>query len=178
MIIKGNPITCVLTNDGCFQVNSHNPDDRGYLKIYYRYIDQDGRPKKKRTRGHRFIYEKFNGPIPPGLVVRHTCDNKMCINPLHLILGTFADNIRDCVERGLHAMGTKNGNAKLTEEQVKSILADRTSKQRQLAEIHKVDRSTISDIKRGSTWKHLQLPRSKRSYKRKEYNIAIMKKHG
>ncbi|MFJ4166312.1 HNH endonuclease signature motif containing protein [Microbacterium sp. NPDC089698] len=49
---------------------------------------------------HRAAFEASNGPIPDGLVVRHTCDNPPCINPDHLLIGTVADNNRDKAERG------------------------------------------------------------------------------
>jgi hypothetical protein len=44
---------------------------------------------------HRVAYELQNGPIPPGLVVRHRCNFAPCCNPAHLELGTQADNMRD-----------------------------------------------------------------------------------
>jgi hypothetical protein len=40
------------------------------------------------------------GPVPPGKIVRHTCDNPPCVNPLHLMIGTYGDNMRDRTERG------------------------------------------------------------------------------
>jgi HNH endonuclease len=49
---------------------------------------------------HHVLYEETFGPIPFGWVVRHTCDDRMCINMDHMILGTKADNSRDIVERG------------------------------------------------------------------------------
>ncbi len=56
----------------------------------------------KTDRSHRLAYMIANGPIPSGMVVRHSCDFKPCCNPNHLILGTHGDNSRDMVERGRH----------------------------------------------------------------------------
>ena len=49
---------------------------------------------------HRFAYESMNGPIPQGMFVLHRCDNRPCVNPSHLWLGTAKDNIRDCIAKG------------------------------------------------------------------------------
>lgn len=53
---------------------------------------------------HRWIWEYFNGGIPAGLCVMHTCDNPICVNPAHLKLGTQAENIHDRDAKG------RNGN--------------------------------------------------------------------
>lgn len=49
---------------------------------------------------HRLSWELHYGPIPPGGVVRHSCDNPACSNPAHLDLGTFTDNAQDAISRG------------------------------------------------------------------------------
>jgi hypothetical protein len=58
------------------------------------------------SRGvHRTTYINFHGPIPEGLIVRHTCDNRACYNIKHLVLGTHRDNRHDAVERGRAYLG-------------------------------------------------------------------------
>jgi hypothetical protein len=55
---------------------------------------------RKVVYAHRVVYELTNGPIPDGLIVRHTCDNPPCCNPAHLLTGTQFDNVQDMISRG------------------------------------------------------------------------------
>lgn len=123
------------------------------------YIREDGTGQFKTPEGtkqsHRIAYQLVNGEIPPGLVVRHTCDNPTCCNPYHLLSGTHADNVSDRVLRNRSAVGERNGRAVLTEADVIKILDDpRVSNQ--IGIDYGVDGATIRAIKTGKTWKTLQ----------------------
>lgn len=49
---------------------------------------------------HRYAYEQLVGQIPEGMFVCHRCDNRKCLNPAHLFLGTAQDNLRDSRDKG------------------------------------------------------------------------------
>jgi hypothetical protein len=54
---------------------------------------------------HRFAWELANGAVPEGLNVLHQCDNRRCVRPDHLFVGTQRENIRDMVAKGRHFAG-------------------------------------------------------------------------
>lgn len=110
------------------------------------------------VRAHRASWILSFGAIPDGLLVLHKCDNPSCVNPEHLYIGTHSDNMRDKVERDrcahLDRSGERGGRTVLTNEIVLSIRAD-SRMNKDIAAAYGVDRSTISDIKRRKSWKHI-----------------------
>ena len=114
---------------------------------------------------HRVAWMLAYGPIPDGLSVLHHCDNPICCNPAHLWLGTQADNIRDRDSKGRQATGVsrrtiksfgeKNGQAKLTRDNVRAIRKDQRSKYI-LGPLYNVSPSQIWRIRQGIHWGWLQ----------------------
>lgn len=114
----------------------------------------DGYPKIGRKRddgsfdfnvkGHRYVYEQTKGKIPEGMVVRHKCDNILCLNPEHLDIGTPMDNMRDRVERGR----THNHVSKEVWDQIRELRRKGLSQQA-VADIVGCSQTHISKIETG-----------------------------
>lgn len=73
------------------------PKGYGQLKVFGRFVS-----------AHRFAHELYNGPIPDGMHVLHACDNKRCVNPAHLRIGTHAENMKEAAERGRMRCGSNH----------------------------------------------------------------------
>ncbi len=112
----------------------------------------------KQVSAHRFSYEHYRNPIPDGLFVCHHCDVKLCVNPLHLFIGTHRDNMRDMIKKGraIYSRGERNGNSKLTLEQVNEIrnLREEKWKLKKIAEKFGVTETSISGICNHHVWTH------------------------
>lgn len=108
----------------------------------------------KMCSAHRLALH-FNGvKLDPSDKVIHSCDNRRCCNPSHLRVADQAENIRDAMRRGRNPKGETHGCHKLTETQVRSVLAsDKTAKQ--LAKKLRVSIHAIYDIRQGRSWRHI-----------------------
>jgi hypothetical protein len=103
---------------------------------------------------HRVIWKLVNGPIPSGYEICHKCDNPRCCRPDHLFLGTSSENKADCIAKGRHARGERNGRSVLSQLIVSSIIADSRSQQ-DIAASFGINQSTVSRLKTRKRWKHL-----------------------
>lgn len=106
---------------------------------------------------HRFSYELHKGKIPKGLVVRHTCHNPLCVNPEHLLVGTQADNMDDCIKANRQCKGSGKSDAKINESIAKDIKSKLAKGERNIdiAEYYGISKDIVSCIKRGLNWKHV-----------------------
>lgn len=105
----------------------------------------------------RVSYTLHKGEIPKGLMVCHTCDNRRCVNPDHLWLGTNQDNMDDMVAKGRSGprpRGEDNLKTTLTEDQVRELRLLRSEGMllRVLAERYGITEASVSMIARRRTW--------------------------
>lgn len=104
---------------------------------------------------HRVAWMLTHGEIPTDMCICHHCDNKLCCNPSHLFLGSYADNMADAALKGRTARGTRNSHAKLDETKVRRILrlwATGGYTQQGLADMFGVTQANISYIVLRKTW--------------------------
>lgn len=109
-------------------------------------------------QAHRLSWILHNGPIPNGLQCLHKCDNRKCVNPNHLWLGTNLDNVRDKVLKNRHIYGSKVPHAKLTDDKVRLIRNMKTESRMpstKIAKLFGVCATTIDSIIKNRSWKHV-----------------------
>lgn len=111
---------------------------------------------------HRLSYAFHRKEEPGASVVRHTCDNTLCMNPDHLITGTNDDNMADMKSRGRSTYGENSYHAKLTEQEVVFIISRlHVNTDEELAGFvgYKVLPATVNGIRRGKAWSYLPRPK-------------------
>lgn len=121
----------------------------------YGLISFNGRVQKT----HRVTYQICKGTIPNDLCVLHRCDNRRCVRPGHLFLGTHLANYQDSVTKGrrVHPHGTATGRAALTDETVRDMrqLHRDGANFTQIGKRFGVHKSTARMAVTGRSWKHV-----------------------
>lgn len=127
-----------LPDDGCWLWT-------GGVNVGYGAIWMNG----NNMGAHRFSWELHLGAIPQEIFVCHKCDNRLCVRPSHLFLGTNADNQRDCVQKGRFTR------AKFDPETAQAICDSFYKGDATIAELSKTYNrpfTTIRAIAIGNTW--------------------------
>lgn len=150
----------VKQDNGCWiwqgAVGGHKTGSRHqYPSVHYR---------GETARGNRIVYQLTYGEIPKGLLVCHSCDEPLCINPKHLFLGTQQHNMRDAALKGRVKVpglkGEEHANAKFTDEEVIQLRKDYQQGKftyRGKAEELGINRTTLGRLLSGATYSYLPL---------------------
>ena len=140
----------VLGSDDCWEWKA------GLYPDGYGQVNSGG----KSYRAHRLSMEfHLNRIIQSYELICHSCDNRKCVNPKHLFLGTPLSNMQDRDRKGRHVpkKGIENGLAKLDDAKVLIIreLLAKGKTQRRIADRFDVCPQKITNIKKGRVWKHV-----------------------
>lgn len=118
----------------------------------------------KNHSAHRLSYQVFKGNIPEGMLICHSCDNKKCINPDHLFIGSYSDNTKDAVLKGIIVVpkgkefetGHLPKNSTLDKEKAQELkqftLANPDMKCPEIAKMFEVKNQLVRDIRAGRTY--------------------------
>lgn len=131
-------------------------EKQGSCLLWTRALNTDGYPRAGVTgntnlKVHRVVYQlKHPEEDITGKIIRHSCDNPVCINPEHLLSGTPADNMRDRDSRERH------GKAKLSIQDVREIRdLSACLKHVDIAQLYGVNHRTISSVVSRTHFKHV-----------------------
>lgn len=132
----------------CWVWTGANDGGLGYGKIYR---------QGTQLKAHRVAWELYNGPIPGDLMVLHRCDNPPCVRRDHLFLGTLLENIQDRHRKGRSSRGEGRPGAVLSDKKVRMIRTFYIMglHQTQIARGIGASASTIGEVIRGRSWKHV-----------------------
>ena len=118
-------------------------DNKGYGQLVF---------QQKHFQSHRFSWIIQEGDIPEDMKICHKCDNRSCVNPAHLFIGTQKENLLDMASKGRHA------NLKMTKEDVLNVrlLIKQKVPDSVIARRYGVSQSSIYYIKNGKNWSWLK----------------------
>ena len=146
-----------VTESGCWFWEGH------LMRSGYAAFRMDPTPEG-RELAHRASYRLFRGGIPEDMIVCHYCDVRCCVNPYHLFLGTYKDNMQDASRKGRMnwkpgekrqlKIGSRHHSSKITEEDVAAIRAS-NERGSVLARRYGLTPTTLSKVRRRLLWRHV-----------------------
>lgn len=141
---KGRPFDSmvVVAPSGCWEWSGSR-----FANGYGRFC-RDGRT----WTAHRYQWTRAHGEPPAGLVICHRCDNRACVNPAHLFLGTPAEYLADMAAKGRSLAGRRNPQVKLTEADVRAIRSSDETRAA-LARRYGVSEALVYAVATGKAWR-------------------------
>lgn len=156
----------VEKSDGCWNwTGPKNTQNYGRL-----FLNVSKNGKRLSVAAHRHALSRIGVHVPADKCVMHKCDNPSCVNPSHLVVGTWGENNSDRSRKGRSGSrvytaddlrrysenfsGTKNPSAKLTEDRVREIRKDSRGS-RTVGRDYGVSKVTVLRIRSGLLWKHV-----------------------
>ncbi len=130
----------LIVESGCWEWQTAKKRRYGIFAVYVN-------GEWKTIRAHRASWALHRGAIPEGMHVLHTCDNKRCVNPEHLELGSKSKNTKDAWERGLVGPWARKINFRIAQQ-----ICQATGTQSEIAAAFGISQSMVSSIRRGDSW--------------------------
>lgn len=134
----------IMKTDNCWEWKGHiSPYGYGKFSVN----------EREHWQAHRLSYFLYKGDIPSGMFVLHQCDNRSCVNPKHLRIGTQKENMADMHARGRFKSSPKAGKRRLTLEKVNDIRKSYPTKSiRVLAREFDVSRDVVAKVVKNKSW--------------------------
>jgi len=130
-----------VSGTGCYEFQGCLNKPNGYGILIF---------DRQRFYVHRLSYELYKGTIPDNMQVCHTCDNRRCIRPSHLFLGSNKDNSDDMMKKKRN----KITGAKVSAAEVLEIRKD-IRPLAQIAKSYGISRSQVINIRQKHVWKDI-----------------------
>jgi transcriptional regulator with XRE-family HTH domain len=164
----------IVYRKDCWFTDYTHPDDKPRIQI-----------NGKNYLLSRVVYEVFKGEAPGKLLVCHTCNNSLCINPDHLCLRTSADNMKNKKEKNRQVKGSAIPNSKLTENtviEIRDLLIEGKLTFKEIGDRFGIGSNAISEINSGKAWSHVEgignkLKTKISTRKLEEKHVKRIKKH-
>lgn len=135
-------------NTGCWLWAGPFMKETGYGRVGF---------DNREILAHRLSFEVHVGPVSADLMVCHTCDVPLCVNPQHLFLGTCKDNMMDAASKQRTTLGERNAMARLSADEVVQIRAARSAGRslRDIGDEFNVSEANVRAIAKRETWRHI-----------------------
>lgn len=150
---SAQPFSYITDQNNCHICSSHSYDSDGYPRA--KRNDKAETIARILFKQHHPELVDGTNELPKGMHVCHRCDNRACINPVHLYLGTPYANVQDSILRNRNTKGELHGLSKLNASQALSIFNNTSISRQSLATMYGVSVSAITHVQNGDTWQHL-----------------------